>query len=168
MRRRAAGNVYLNRNESIPILYQVALDGTATILAGFVGNFGGDGGPATEAQLSSPGGVALDSKGNLFIADTGNWVVREVTTDGMINTVPALGGSLGSGGIQLYYPSSSGRSRVTIPPGQPVGRNSAPVQYLQSRPMQPHDGEITLFKTPGRGAYLRLHVHESAGFAHPP
>ncbi len=84
-----AGNVYLNRADYTPLLYQVSPDGTFTEIAGGE-NFGGDGGPAAAAQLSSPSGVALDSHGNLFIADTGNSVVREVTTDGIIHTVPAL------------------------------------------------------------------------------
>jgi sugar lactone lactonase YvrE len=41
--------------------------------------FGGDGGPATSALLSSPSGVFVDGFGNIFIADTGNSVIREVT-----------------------------------------------------------------------------------------
>jgi sugar lactone lactonase YvrE len=48
--------------------------------------FAGDGGPATNAQLQFPSGVAVDRHGDLFIADSGNNSVREVTPDGMINT----------------------------------------------------------------------------------
>ena len=51
--------------------------------AGFVG----DGGDPAAAQLSSPQSVALDSKGNLYIADTGNQVVRKVDTSGIIKIV---------------------------------------------------------------------------------
>ncbi len=47
----------------------------------------GDGGPANQANLQLPGGVALDSKGNLYIADTGDNLIREVTTDGIINSI---------------------------------------------------------------------------------
>ena len=53
----------------------------------------GDGGAAAEAQLSSPRGVMVDASGNVFIADTGNYRVREVTADGVINTVVG-GGSI--------------------------------------------------------------------------
>jgi len=40
--------------------------------------YGGDGGPATSAQLNAPTGLAVDANGDLFIADTGNNVIREV------------------------------------------------------------------------------------------
>jgi hypothetical protein len=52
----------------------------------------GDGGPATSAQLSLPTGVAVDSVGDLYIADSGNRVVRKVAADGTISTVPGTVG----------------------------------------------------------------------------
>jgi uncharacterized protein (TIGR03437 family) len=60
----------------------------------------GDGGPATSAYLQTPAGVAVDGKGNLFIADYGNIRVRKVTPDGIITTVAGTGtlGSTGDGG----------------------------------------------------------------------
>jgi sugar lactone lactonase YvrE len=61
------------------------------------GGFSGDGGPATAADISSPSGVAVDGQGNLFIADTSNYRIRRVTSDGIINTV-AGNGSRGFGG----------------------------------------------------------------------
>lgn len=51
------------------------------------GAFNGDGGLATQAQLSLPEGVAFDSFGNMFIADTGNNRIRMVDTNGIITTV---------------------------------------------------------------------------------
>ena len=53
--------------------------------------FSGDLGPATNASLCSPQGVAVDSKGNLFISDTCNNCVREVGLDGVIRTVVGVG-----------------------------------------------------------------------------
>jgi len=47
----------------------------------------GDGGPAAKAQLYAPTSLALDASGNLFIADTGNALIRKVTPDGAISTV---------------------------------------------------------------------------------
>jgi uncharacterized protein (TIGR03437 family) len=62
--------------------------------------YSGDGGPAIDAQLSGPSGLALDSSGNLFIADSGNYRVRRVSQDGLIVTVAGNGspGFSGEGG----------------------------------------------------------------------
>jgi NHL repeat len=49
--------------------------------------YGGDGGRATDAQLNTPEGVAVDSAGNLFIADSDNNLVRKVDAQGMITTI---------------------------------------------------------------------------------
>ncbi len=62
------------------------------------GAYSGDGGPATAAMLNGPQGVAIDRRGNLFIADTSNNRVRRVSLgNGIISTV-AGGGSAGDGG----------------------------------------------------------------------
>jgi sugar lactone lactonase YvrE len=76
--------------------------GTVTTVAGsgLVG-FSGDGGPAVQAELASPDGVAVDASGNLFIADTLNGRVRKVDgTAGIITTVAGTGaaGFAGDGG----------------------------------------------------------------------
>ena len=63
--------------------------------------FGGDGGPATSAQLNNPYGLAVDGQGDLFIADYGNNRVREINaTTGDITTVAGNGtaGLSGDGG----------------------------------------------------------------------
>src|SRR3984885_1695619 len=49
--------------------------------------YSGDGGPATSANLSNPEGVVVDSAGNIYFADKGNYAVREVNVAGIINTV---------------------------------------------------------------------------------
>ena len=87
--------------------------GVITTVAGD-GNFGysGDGGPATDAMLGRPQGIARDSEGDIFIADPGDQVIRKVNlTSGMITTV-AGDGNFGGGGdggpatdAQLRYPS---------------------------------------------------------------
>ena len=66
------------------------------IITTYVGNgtsgYKGDGGPASKAELDAPTGVAIDSQGNLYIADTGNNVVREVVAStGTIKTVAGTG-----------------------------------------------------------------------------
>jgi hypothetical protein len=58
--------------------------------------FSGDGGPATEAHLLFPRDVAADADGNIYIADTGNNVIRMVAPDGTISTVVGKPRPLGS------------------------------------------------------------------------
>jgi sugar lactone lactonase YvrE len=63
-------------------------DGTITTVAGTgAAGFAGDGGPATEASLHKPTGVAVSRKGELFIADEYNHRIRRVGTHGRISTV---------------------------------------------------------------------------------
>jgi uncharacterized protein (TIGR03437 family) len=61
-----------------------------------VGGFSGDGGAATSAALNSPDGVALDSAGNVYIADNGNQRIRKVDTSGNITTLAGIGFVTGS------------------------------------------------------------------------
>ncbi|MEV0963164.1 RICIN domain-containing protein [Streptomyces sp. NPDC049910] len=80
---------------------KITSDGTISTVAGTgsVG-FGGDGGPATAARLHTPLSVAVDSTGNLYIADYGNHRIRKITSDGTISTVAGTGaaGFSGDGG----------------------------------------------------------------------
>jgi sugar lactone lactonase YvrE len=74
------------------VVMKVSPDGSAAPVAGSgVPGFGGDGGPATAAQLNGPSGVTLDSAGNIYIADTMNHRVRRVTPDGTISTFAGTG-----------------------------------------------------------------------------
>ncbi len=83
----ARGNLYVPESTTIPgptvsQVIQVPPGGAQSIFAGSgeVGFFG-DEGPAPLAQLSSPTGVALDSAGNLYIADNGNNRIRKVSVN---------------------------------------------------------------------------------------
>lgn len=69
------------------IVWKFGADGTATIVAG-TGTMGysGDGGPARSAELNEPDQLAIDGAGNLYIADSRNYVVRRVTPQGVIST----------------------------------------------------------------------------------
>lgn len=82
------------------VIRRVDAAGNISTIAGTGGSagFSGDGGPATAAQLKEPYDVALDSNGNLYIADYGNFCVRMVDTNGNISTVAGIGESGGYSG----------------------------------------------------------------------
>ncbi len=88
-------------------------DGTITTVAGTgAAGYNGDGIRATKARLYWPHDVFVDDVGNLFIADSNNQRIRQVTTDGVIHTIAGTGqtGSSGDGGLatkaRLNHPKS--------------------------------------------------------------
>jgi RHS repeat-associated protein len=86
----------------------------ATIIDRVVGNetsgYSGDGGPANEAQLGYPEGLAVAGTGDLYIADSDNYRIRKVDANGIITTIAGIGtsGYSGDGGLateaEFYYP----------------------------------------------------------------
>jgi hypothetical protein len=108
----APGGGYLIADPNNNVIRRVAPDGTISTVAGkqsLGAGFGGDGGPATSAQLSFPFDVAFMPDGSFLIADKDTARVRRVGTDGIISTVAGGGASLGDGGAatsaQLQEPS---------------------------------------------------------------
>jgi uncharacterized protein (TIGR03437 family) len=102
----ASGNLFIADwfNQRIR---KVSAGGIITTVAGNgVGDFSGDGGPATSASLSFPSGVVVDASGNLFIADTDNNRIRKVSASGIITTV--AGNGAGGAGSSILYGGCSG------------------------------------------------------------
>lgn len=95
----------------------VDTDGRLTTLAGTgIAGSGGDGGPAVSAQLNLPQGLAADSAGNVYIADTLNNRVRRVDAKGTITTIAGTGepGFAGDGKAGL-------KAKLNLPTGLAVG-----------------------------------------------
>ena len=112
-----AGNVFIAEFNGHRVR-KVSPGGTITTVAGTgTQGYSGTDGPATAAQMSSPAGVDVDSSGNLFVAEFGNHVIREVDAAGTITRVAgvALAGFAGDGG-----PATSAQidspSRVSLSP----------------------------------------------------
>jgi hypothetical protein len=86
-----AGNLYVADTGNQRVR-KVTPGGTITTVAGTgTGGYNGDSITATSAELYSPEAVAVDSAGNLYIADNGNQRVRKVTSGGTITTVAGTG-----------------------------------------------------------------------------
>jgi hypothetical protein len=75
------------------VVYRVdTVTGEETVAAGTgVAGFSGDGGPATQAELHSPGGLGVNATGELFVGDTRNDRVRIVAANGTITTIAGTG-----------------------------------------------------------------------------
>ena len=84
------GNLYLSDTDNHRVR-KVSGGIIATIAGTGVAGFSGDGGSALNAQLNLPYGLALDSAGNVYVADLGNQRVRRITPDGIITTVAGTG-----------------------------------------------------------------------------
>jgi sugar lactone lactonase YvrE len=110
-----AGNVFIadTRNHRIRKVTPAGL--ISTVAGTGTAGFSGDNGPATNAQLSGPIFVAVDSAGNLYVADQGNNRVRKVTPAGIITTVagrsgpslppPPPGASVPASSVNLNLPT---------------------------------------------------------------
>jgi uncharacterized protein (TIGR03437 family) len=92
----SAGNLYI-ADSSNSSIRKVTNGVIATVAGNGTFGFSGDGGPATSAQLNGPTGVAVDSGGNLYIADQFNQRFRKVS-NGVITTVAGGGSSIGDNG----------------------------------------------------------------------
>ncbi len=83
----SAGNIYIVL-QSYSAVVRMDTTGALTLVAGTgKPGYSGDNGPATAAQLNSPWGLAVDTAGNLYIADSGNNRVRKVS-NGVITSIP--------------------------------------------------------------------------------
>ena len=108
----ATGNLYLADAQN-HVIREISKAGIITVVAGTEATEGysGDNGPATSATLDSPTGVAVDANGNIFIADSHNHRIREVSS-GTITTIAGTGtaGFSGDNGAatsaQLALPSA--------------------------------------------------------------
>jgi uncharacterized protein (TIGR03437 family) len=146
------GNLYI---ADIAVARRVTSSGVGTVIAGGGSLAEGDGGPAIDARLNQPGGMALDTIGNLYIADQANNRIRRVGLNGIITTFAGTGtlGNTGDGGsamlATLHGPTSvtfdafgnlyiadtgNARLRMVTPGGiilpVPTGALSAPAYMM--------------------------------------
>ncbi len=104
------GNVYVadSGNDTIR---KVTPAGVVTTLAGLAGRSGSADGTGSAARFNTPTGVAVDSAGNVYVADAYNYTVRKVTPAGVVTTLAGLAGSSGTNdgtgnAARFDYPNS--------------------------------------------------------------
>ncbi|MBL7495329.1 protein kinase [Frankia sp. CNm7] len=91
------GSLYLTEGTRVR---KIDRDGFISTVAGVYQESGyeGDGGPATKATLTSPGGLAVARDGTVYVADAGVETVRKIAKDGIITTVAGIPGEYGHDG----------------------------------------------------------------------
>jgi len=105
----AAGNVYATdgvRN----VIWKFSSAGVASAFVGTVDVTGGADGAGAAAQFNSPGGMAIDANGTIYVADSGNNTIRKVTAGGVVTTIAGTAGvkgsSDGTGAAASFYEPS--------------------------------------------------------------
>lgn len=156
-----SGNLYISdyMNNRVRV---IDTSGIITTLAGNgIGNYSGDGGPATAAELN-PSGLTLDASGNIYIPDYGNNRIRMINTSGIISTSAGNGipGFSGDGGpataAEINGPSGlafdvSGNLYIADFYNQRVREvlsNSTSIDQLIRA-----SGEITIYPVPNTGSF---------------
>ena len=89
----AAGDLYTGERGNPRVRFIAAAGSIRTVAGPGPPSFSGDGGPANQAAIASPSGLAFDGAGNWYLADSGNNRIRQITPAGIINTVAGAGGA---------------------------------------------------------------------------
>ena len=154
----AAGNLYIADSNNHRIR-KVAADGTITTIAGNgLMGYSGDGGPATGAQFNTPMGVAVDSSGDVYVADTDNYAIR------VLVPTPASC-SFGLDQTAIAATGDGGSFSISIQTGAGCGWGVSGLPYwMGSRTFGQGPATINLSVGPNSGA-LRTAMISIAGVA---
>jgi sugar lactone lactonase YvrE len=102
----ASNNIYVADNVN-EVVREVTPGGVVTTLAGFPGSAGAADGTGNAARFYSLNSVAVDSNGNVYVADTSNQAIRKITPNGVVTTLAGQSGNSGSadgvGSVARFY-----------------------------------------------------------------
>ena len=118
------GNVYVTDAFNFTIR-KITPDGTVSTIAGLAGVSGSADGAGADARFSHLSGIAIDSAGNLFVADGFNHTIRKITPDGEVTTLA------GSAGMRGSADGSGAAARFNFPEG--VATDSAGNIYVADK-----------------------------------
>ena len=90
------GNIYV-ADAGNSTIRKITAGGTVTTFAGVAGVAGSTDGTGAAALFNAPNGVAVDSAGNIYVADTKNDTIRKITAGGTVTTLAGVAGQTGSG-----------------------------------------------------------------------
>jgi len=108
-----AGNLYIADTGNLTIR-RITAAGVVSTIAGFPGSYGSADGMNGAARFNSPGRLALDGAGNLYVADTQNYTVRKITPSGTNWVVSTIAGQPGRSGSS---DGTNSDARFSIPAG---------------------------------------------------
>src|SRR6202043_3983058 len=109
----SGGNLYVSDAFNNTIR-KITPAGVASTLAGLAGNAGSADGTGGAARFNFPDGVAVDSTGNVYVADTNNSTIRKITPAGVVTTLA------GSAGNAAYVDGAGSAARFNFPSGAAV------------------------------------------------
>jgi uncharacterized repeat protein (TIGR02543 family) len=103
------GNVYVGEYGNSTIR-KITPGGVVSSLAGLAGNIGSADGTGSAARFKNPNGVAVDTNGNVYVADYGNYTIRKITPGGAVSTIAGLAGNRGTtdgvgAAARFFYPA---------------------------------------------------------------
>ncbi len=91
----AAGNLYVTDKFNYTIR-KITSAGVVSTVAGLAGQSGSVDGVGATARFNAPEGIAVDSSGNLYVADTGNHTIRKISSAGLVTTIAGIAGTPGT------------------------------------------------------------------------
>jgi len=136
-----SGNAYVT-DAGNNTIRRIGPSGTVTTVAGTPGTAGSVDGPGGAAKFNAPTGIAIDPAGNLYVTDTGNNTIRQITAAGFVTT---LAGSVGVGGS-----ADGNRAAALFNSPQAIAADSASNLYIADtlnntiRKLAPGGAVITL------------------------
>ena len=162
----ASGNIYISDTFNNRIR-KITTDGTVTTIAGD-GTAGYVDGPAASAEFYAPEGLAVDAQGDIFVADYGNNVIREITAAGTVSTYAGNGNAAFVDGAASKVAAFNGPAGVALDKNGNLfvaDRNNNMIRKISAA------GGVSLYAGVLRSGYTNITIDSAIGswgaFHHP-